>query len=59
MGKFNLVCKEVREFEVIVQAQTAEEAIQKFQQMPHESRQRIDRQITVQESTRVEQEEVV
>lgn len=52
MKKFNLAYKEVREFEVTVEAGTAEEAIQKFQEMSHEDRQRINRNITVQERVR-------
>ncbi|WP_179958541.1 hypothetical protein [Bacillus sp. BPN334] len=52
MKKFNLTYKEVREFEVTVEAGTAKEAIQKLQEMSHEDRQRINRDITVQERVR-------
>lgn len=52
MTKFNLTYKEVREFEVTVEARTVKEAIQKLQEMSHEDRQRIYRDITVQERVR-------
>ncbi len=49
MKKFNLAYKEVRVFEVTVEAGTVEEAIKKFNSMSHQDRERVNRNITVQE----------
>lgn len=49
MKKFNLTYKEVRVFEVTVEAGTVEEAIKKFNRMSHQDRERVNRNITVQE----------
>ncbi|EEM37642.1 hypothetical protein P9Y62_27970 [Bacillus thuringiensis] len=49
MKKFNLAYKEVRVIEVTVKAGTVEEAIKKFNRMSHQDRERVNRNITVQE----------
>ncbi|MCH5460860.1 hypothetical protein [Bacillus cereus] len=49
MKKFNLAYKEVRVIEVTVEAGTVEEAIKKFNRMSHQDRERVNRNITVQE----------
>ncbi|WP_176522331.1 hypothetical protein [Bacillus cereus] len=52
MKKFNLAYKEVRVIEVTVEAGTVEEAIKKFNRMSHQDRERVNRNITVQERER-------